>query len=268
MKRALFLSLLLISLASVSVAQIDSTAKKDSSNLQANTNAPQTAPSERLNNVKFLLTDFLLLDKTNLMLGYERVISDHLSIGVNFGSASLPKLATLSSDSVVTTNQSNRFGYHTSVELRYYILSENKYPPPHGVYAGVYGTYNSYNKQASWTFQHESGPNDEVVVNTNLAFGLLGVEIGYQFMVFDHVTIDFIAVGAGVGKYNFTAKSTSDIQNEDTKKAIEKAREQIKELFPNVSFFQDIANGISGTGTTSSFGPGLRLLMISVGYNF
>lgn len=247
----LFLLILLSS--SASLAQQDST------------NAPE-AP--RLNNVRFLLTDFLILGSSNIVLGYERVLNDRLSVGVGLGYASLPKLLSFSSDSVVSSSQVNKFGFNASAELRYYILSENKFAPPHGVYTGIYASYNDYNKQAAWTFQHTSGPNDEAVVNTHLSFLTLGIEIGYQFILFDHVTLDFIAIGAGVSRYEFSAKSTADIQNEETKEAIEKTREQIKQIFPKFSFFEDLSNGITESNTTKTFGPGLRMFLVSIGYNF
>ena len=220
------------------------------------------------NVIRFMASDYLIWGSTNLVFGYERAIDDRFTVVANLGGASLPQLISVSGDSILTSNQSTKFGFHASLEGRYYITTENKYPAPRGVYAGAFLSHNSYGREATWTIQHNNGsPDDNIKISTNINLTLAGIELGYQFILFDHLAIDFVALGLGVGRYSYSAKADADIQNEDTKLALEKAQENIKKLFPNFSFFTDIANGLSGSGTTSTIAPGLRYI-ISLGWNF
>jgi hypothetical protein len=220
------------------------------------------------NTIRFMLSDYLIWGNTNIVVGYERAIDDRFTVVANIGGASLPKLFSLSGDSVVATNQSSKFGFHASLEGRYYITTENKYTAPRGVFAGAFLSHNYYGREASWTIQHSNGsPDDHIGVNTNINLTFAGIELGYQFILFDHLAIDMVLVGLGVGRYSYSAKADVDIQNEDTQLALERAQENIKKLFPNFSFFTDIANGISGSGTSTTIAPGLRYI-ISLGWNF
>jgi len=217
---------------------------------------------------RFMFLDYLIWGNTNIVVGYERVIDDRFSLVLNVGGASLPKIFSFSSDSITTSNQSTNFGFHTSVEGRYYIITENKYQAPRGVYAGAFLSHNSYGKQATWDIQHSNGgPTDHIEVNTNINLTFAGLELGYQFILFDHLAIDFIALGLGIGRYSYSAKADVDIQNEDTKAALKAAQDNIKEVFPNFSFFSDIANGLSGSDTLTTIAPGFRYI-ISLGWNF
>src|SRR5688572_11532412 len=66
------------------------------------------------NTIRFMLSDYLIWGNTNIVFGYERAIDDRFTVVANIGGASLPKLLSLSSDSVVATNQSSKFGFHAS----------------------------------------------------------------------------------------------------------------------------------------------------------
>lgn len=220
------------------------------------------------NTIRFMLSDYLIWGNTNLVFGYERCIDDRFTAVLNVGGASLPNIFSFSSDSVTTSNQSSKFGFHVSAEGRYYIFTENKYQAPRGVYAGAFLSYNLYEKQTTWDIQHsDGGPTDHIEVNTDISIAIAGLELGYQFILFDHLAIDMILLGLGVGRYSYNAKANADIQNEDTKAALAAAQDNIKKVFPNFSFFTDIANGISGTGTSTATAPGLRYI-ISLGWNF
>ncbi|HEY6171098.1 MAG TPA: DUF3575 domain-containing protein [Candidatus Kapabacteria bacterium] len=220
------------------------------------------------NTIRFMLSDYLIWGNTNIVVGYERAIDDRFTVVANIGGASLPKLFSFSGDSVVASNESTKFGFHASLEGRYYITTENKYSAPRGVFAGAFLSHNSYGRDVTWTITHsDGGPTDNIVINTDINLSFAGVELGYQFILFDHLAIDMVLVGLGVGRYSYSAKADVDIQNEDTKAALDAAQESIRVIFPNFSFFKDIANGISGAGTSTTFAPGLRYI-ISLGWNF
>jgi hypothetical protein len=237
-----------------------------SQELDSTTTEAKNVPGK--NTIRFMLSDYIIWGSTNLVIGYERAIDDRFTAVLNVGGAALPTIFSFSSDSVTTSNQSNKFGFHASLEGRYYITTENKYPAPRGVYAGAFLSYNSYQKEATWDIQHsDGGPTDHIQVNTDIGIVLTGLEFGYQFILFDHLAIDMILLGVGVGSYSYSAKADVDIQNEDTKAALKAAQENIREVFPNFSFFKDIANGISGSGTSTTIAPALRYI-ISLGWNF
>src|SRR5690242_68605 len=87
------------------------------------------------NVIRYNLTGALLfgVDKY-VVLGYERVISPRKSVSINFGTAALPKLVSIQTDSFQTKKEGDRKGFNLSIDYRFYLAKENKFNAPHGLY--------------------------------------------------------------------------------------------------------------------------------------
>src|SRR5689334_16911247 len=63
-----------------------------------------------------------------VVFGYERVIKPNQSISVNVGGVSLPKLISVNTDSFSLQKDNKSNGFNVSVDYRFYLGKENKYP--------------------------------------------------------------------------------------------------------------------------------------------
>src|SRR3954471_16621462 len=97
------------------------------------------------NVVRYNLSGALLFGFSKyIVLGYERVLSPKSSISVNFGTAALPKIISLVTDSFQTKKEGKRKGFNVSIDYRFYLSKETKFAAPHGVYIGPYYSYNHF----------------------------------------------------------------------------------------------------------------------------
>src|SRR5206468_9129255 len=91
-----------------------------------------------------------------VIFGYERVINRNQSISINIGSATLPKLASISTDSLQLQKDAKNKGTNVSIDYRFYLGKINKYPAPRGIYIGPYYSYNSFKRDNQWDFKNSS----------------------------------------------------------------------------------------------------------------
>jgi len=153
------------------------------------------------NVIKWNLTPFLIFSKKNINIGYERVISPYRSISINAGYFELPQFTKTLFDSLEIKNSTDRSGFSVSGDYRFYFKKRNRKMAPDGLYWGVYGSY-----------YHTQFKNDIVILNNpsiqgDLLFGAklnivnVGVELGYQFIIKERLSIDLIFMGASMSMY-------------------------------------------------------------------
>jgi hypothetical protein len=229
------------------------------------TDTSQTS-HQRKNVIRYNLSGALLfgVDKY-IVLGYERVIAPNRSISLNVGRASLPKLVNINTDSFQVNRDQERKGFNISVDYRFYLAKENKYKAPRGVYIGPYYSYNHFTSETRWD---NINSGDTSFVNTNTSFNIhtVGFEVGYQFILWKRLALDFIMIGPGLGFYNYEAKFDGNV-TAATKEQLFKGLEQlVTQKFPGMNYvFSDEeidANGVMRTNTI-----GYRYI-IHIGYNF
>ena len=99
------------------------------------------------NTIKVNLTNPMIFGDKCYTIGYERVIGKKQSFEVNIGRFSLPKFIGVNIDSIEQIDsETESKGFHSSLEYRFYLMKENKYIAPRGVYIGPYATYNSFSR--------------------------------------------------------------------------------------------------------------------------
>jgi hypothetical protein len=219
------------------------------------------------NTVRLNVTNPLIFGDKAIILGYERVLKNNRSFSVNIGRAYYPKLVSINTDSlgIDLHNDTKDKGINISGDYRFYLKKENKYPAPRGVYVGPFYSYNYFNRTNTWTLNTEDFQGD---LETDLSFNIhtFGVELGYQFVFWDRVTVDMILIGPGVGIYKFEAKINTSLEPEDESKIYEKLDEFLSEKFPGYDVVID-GDGFRETGVEKTTGLGFRY-MIMVGFRF
>jgi len=138
---------------------------------------------------------------------------------------------------------------------------------PDGLYWGPYGS-----------FHHTQFKNKIVLLNQDPALNALfggkiniaavGVELGYQFIIKERLSIDLIFMGPSFSMYNFNltlgAEGEGDFDPDD--KYLQAIYDILKANIPG--FDKLVQDGeVTGSGASYSTGFGLRY-MIQIGYRF
>jgi len=232
------------------------------------TGTDSTWKNTRKNVIRYNVSGSLLFgfDKYAIF-GYERVVNRHQSFSINVGPVALPKLISINTDSFHLQKDTKNNGFNASADYRFYLASENKYYPPHGVYIGPYISYNHFDRGNAWTFQH-SGTGSSITTDTKLSIFTGGFELGYQFIFWKRLALDMVLIGPGLANYNIKATYQTDINlTDEQRKNLQQALEQlITQKFPGMNYvLADKEFNASGTlGTTSI---GFRYL-VNIGFNF
>jgi hypothetical protein len=222
------------------------------------------------NTIRFNITNPLIFGDRSLVLGYERVLSHRRSFSVNLGQSELPTFDLFNPDSddpeaKLTKNSTGR-GFNTTADYRFYLTPENKYDAPHGVYLAPYVAFASMGRKNTWSL-NTTNFNGEVVTDFNLSFIAIGGELGYQFILWKRVALDFILIGPSVASYKLKAKlDTEGITPDDESLLFQKISEALEERFPGYTFVFDDAEFVK-TGTSDLIGPSFRYV-IHVGFRF
>ena len=218
------------------------------------------------NVIKWNLTPFFLFSKKNINIGYERVVSPYRSFTVNAGYFELPQFTKKLFDSLEIKNSTNRSGFSVSGEYRFYFKKRNRRMAPDGLYWGIYGS-----------FHHTQFKNDIVILNNpsiqgDLLFGAklnilaAGVELGYQFIIKERLSIDLIFMGPSLSMYQnqLTLGGAVDVDEED--EYIQAVYDVLKNIIPG--FDNLVKDGeVTSSGSNLSMGFGLRY-MVQIGYRF
>jgi hypothetical protein len=200
------------------------------------------------------------------IIGYERIINKNQSISINIGQASLPKLASINTDSFHLGKDAKNDGFNASIDYRFYLRRENKYGPPRGVYIGPFYSYNHFHRTNNWTLERLGGDDQLVKTDTKFNIHTIGAELGYQFVFWKRVTLDMVLIGPGFAAYDLS----TDIENtlsEENKNQLQDALEQvITQKFPGMNYvFSDKHLDANGNVKTTSIG---YRYMIHIGFAF
>ncbi|HSF90109.1 MAG TPA: hypothetical protein VLA46_11865, partial [Saprospiraceae bacterium] len=211
----------------------------------------------RKNTVRFNLTNPAIFGDRSLILGYERTIGEHQSFSINAGQASLPKfnLISIADDSLVQLKKSSKDrGFNLTGDYRFYLASENKYRAPRGLYIGPYASHVFMGRENTWNLNSETY-NGEVKTDFTFSMTAIGAQLGYQFIIWKRLALDFVLIGPSVAWYSLEAKLNTSLDPDDESALYAKIDEILRERFPGYTFvLDDIDFKTSGSTTTQSFG--------------
>jgi hypothetical protein len=209
------------------------------------------------NIVRYNLTGALLFGFNKyVVLGYERMLSPRTSVSINVGSAALPKVLAIETDSFKTRRESDRTGVNASIDYRFYLQKENKFNAPHGLYIGPYYSYNRFEDDQQW-MRHNTAGSNEIISSSTFDINTFVFELGYQLLLWRRFTLDMVMVGPGVGFYKYKASFTGDLNLSVANKEqlYEALKQRITQRFPGMNFvFSDKNFDADGVIKTSDVG--------------
>ena len=218
------------------------------------------------NVIRWNLTPFLLWDKRNINIGYERVLSPYRSFSVNAGYFVLPSMVSGLFDSLNIERSGQKWGFSVSGDYRFYFKKRNRRMAPDGLYWGVYGSYHHYQFENTITvFDSETVDGTlSFGANTNIFSG--GVELGYQFIIKERLSIDLVFMGPSLSMYTAKLKLGGDLTVDEESEYLQAIYDILKNKYPG---FEQLVQDreLTVDGANFSMGFGLRYL-IQIGYRF
>jgi len=256
MKRNIILSII-ISLTSFSIISVSGQDYKSDSAWK----------HSRKNIVRYNISSALLygFDK-GVIFGYERMLKPNQSISFNVGTVALPKLTTIGLDSVTFNKDVKNSGFNTSLDYRFYLGKLNKYNGPRGVYIGPWYSYNRFNRENTWNLLQSSGSSKNITANTDFNIHSFGIELGYQFVFWDRMTLDLVMVGPGMGLYKVNAKFDSNLTTEEREQLQQALTDALENKFPGMDFVLDNQQ-LDANGALNVTSLGYRYI-IHIGFRF
>ena len=218
------------------------------------------------NVIRYNLSGAMLFGASKyVVLGYERRIKPYQSISFNVGRASLPKMIRLELDSVSVEKDQSRSGFNASVDYRFYLARENKHEAPRGLYIGPYYSYNHFTRENLWTKRTGTG-NSTIPTSSELNIHTVGFELGYQFILWEHVAIDLVMIGPGLGFYDYQSRFEGQVDDATRQQILNGLQQLLEQKFPGMNYvFSD--KEIDATGTLKTNTYGFRYI-IHIGFNF
>lgn len=201
----------------------------------------------------------------SVILGYERVIRPSQSLSLNVGTTAFPKLVSIITDSFELKSDIENKGVNISLDYRFYLQRENKFRAPRGVYIGPYYSFNRFDRDNAWNLQ-KVGNTQAVKTTTNFDIHTIGAELGYQFIFWKKMAVDFVMVGPGLSSYRLSTKIEGNLNGEERQQLQDAVQQLIQQKFPGMNFvFSD--KQIDASGVLRTWSLGFRYL-VHIGYNF
>jgi hypothetical protein len=218
------------------------------------------------NTIRYNISNPMLFGWKYNVFGYERVILEHQTASVSFGRIAFPRLAEMEfTDSIGIEEQQNDKGFNFSLDYRFYLKKENKYGAPRGVYIGPYYSFNRFSRDLAWDINTS---NFTGTVNTNIKMtgNFIGAQLGYQFILWNRLSLDMILMGPGKWFFNMKTNFDTSLSDEDEQLLLEKLNEAFKEKFPGSDFVFS-GGGFEAKKSANTSATGLRY-MVNIGFRF
>ena len=227
---------------------------------------PDDSVKYKKNVIRWNITPFLIWDKRNINIGYERVVKPYRSFSVNAGYFVLPSLVEGLFDSLNIDRSGQKWGFSVSGDYRFYFKKRNKRMAPDGLYWGVYGSYHHYQFENAITVLDSDVADGTLTLGANVNIIAAGVELGYQFIIKERLSIDLVFMGPSLSMYanKFVLGGNLEVDEED--EYLQAAYDILKNTIPG---FEQLVQDreLSTNGANFSLGFGMRYL-IQIGYRF
>lgn len=222
----------------------------------------------RKNIIRVNITNPLIFGDRSLVLGYERMLKEYQSFSVNFGLATFPKfdLISIVDDSIVQLfKDSKDRGFNVTGDYRFYLAGVNKFKAPRGIYIGPYISHAFMGRENRWHLSTNTFEGD-VITDFRFYLTLVGGQLGYQFILWKRVALDFVLLGPSIGWYSMHAKFDTTLDPEDEELLYEKINEALEDRFPGYSIVVDDVD-FKKTGSSNTQGLGYRYV-VHLGFLF
>ena len=198
-----------------------------------------------------------------IQLRYERLLGEHISVGLGVGykgDNGLIRLSGLDTEQI-KTNEITYSGFKIISEFRYYLKKTGRYRID-GFYFGAYLKYSNYQSDLDGTYINDALESFPIEFDADIKVTSIGLMVGYKLPISKKLSIDFLIAGPGTGFYKFSFVNKKDLPDEfyeDFNKALE-----------NYSLF-DLLNGdfrFEAANKNSKFNLLSFRYGISLGYSF
>lgn len=221
---------------------------------------------DRKNGVKINITNPMFFGSNNYILGYERTVGKHQSFSLNVGTFSLSQIVNINTDSVEEIKKDTKSrGVSFSGDYRFYLVKENKYNAPHGIYIGPYFASNSFTR--NFTMQANTAAfTGQMDADLLFRVTTIGFQLGYQFIFRDRVTLDMVLFGPGISHYKLKTELNTSLDAEQEQEIFQKINDKLSEIIPG--YDRVIQPGtFEKTGTKNTTGLGYRYVVM-LGFRF
>ncbi len=217
------------------------------------------------NTVYYNISNPMIFGFRSIIFGWERQLGNDRSFSINIGKPSYPGQWFVDYDSLKLNPNYKERGLHVSAEYRKYFTQLNKYNAPRGVYIGVYGSTNNFERKLEWELS-TTGYDGTLYTDLGINIHSAGIELGYQFVFWERLSLDLVLMGPGVALYNFRASISSDLSEEDQTEINEIINDYLSENFPGYDRLFDEGE-FERTGSTGTLSMGFRYV-VTVGFRF
>ena len=215
--------------------------------------------SSKKNVIKFLVTPTVFYDDA-IVIGYERVIKRSRSLNVAAGRVHFPNVFS-GSNIIHVDNQTDKGGFMVAADFRFYLQKENKYAAPRGIYLAPFMSYYQLNRE--WQLNGtSSATTTNAFMRGEMGFFNIGGQIGYQFVVKDRFTFDFIFFGPSITNYRLNLQLDGNF-------TVDEENEIIDALLGRFPLLSDLVddNQLTVHGNNSTWALGYRFTCM-IGYTF
>jgi len=225
--------------------------------------------SRRNNIVRMNITNPFIFGGRSIIVGYERVLGTNQSVSLNIGRTSLPKISIPGfndlGEKIQMETEHDDKGINLSVDYRFYLKNENRHGAPRGVYLAPYASYNSFIRYNKYILNTPDFQGD-VFTKFKLYTASFGAEMGYQFILWDRLALDFILIGPGLTNYAINTSLSTDLSPDDESALFERINDILADKIPGYQLvLRPQSFSTSGKANTTTFG---FRYMIHVGFRF
>lgn len=199
----------------------------------------------------------------NWVFGYERVLFPSQTASINVGLIQFPELAANSTGILRNVERTKSSGFTLSADFCFYPTKRNRLPAPDGVYFGPFLNYFQYNTDFSVDVYKAGVLEGQGTIDTEIDILFVGFQLGYQFIIWDRLTLDLILFGPALGMHSADLKAQGDLEaGEDVQEFLD----YLKDQFPLAG---ELASSGEATaiGSTTTWSAGYRY-SFSLGFRF
>jgi len=120
-------------------------------------------------------------------------------------------------------------GLNLSADYRFYLSKLNKYHAPRGVYIGPYAAFNKSYRSITLTSSDVAGQFD---AGYEFRVATAGVQLGYQFVFWNRVSLDMILMGPGLSGYSLKTELSTNLDPAKEEELFQKINDALAAKIP------------------------------------
>jgi hypothetical protein len=217
------------------------------------------------NVIKFNPTPMMLWSKKNVTFSYERILNNKQSMTFTLGYLEFGPIAGDTIASLVQITDRQKQGINFSFEYRFYLTGHNSRPIPDGVFLAPYFSFYGYSFSNGLDILGSTA-DDFARLNGQFYCFNAGAALGYQFVFWKRMTVDFVLIGPAISYYGGQINIKGELNGDNVKEINEDLYNKIKEKYPMIDEVI-LDKSFKKDGTIDLFSVGFRYL-VQFGFHF